>query len=388
MNISNLKKYIIPILIAIIIAGLIAVYPTIKGIEPTNLNMLGGGPTFGKSNTKMAEFNTGINTQITILSEDKITNYDGDWSNVDLIQAGSISTVNDIRSIPGVQVFGEIVMSTSPNMLWVKSNNSQDDLTPLIDARYIQTIKVGGQTVYLINSEKASALVKGAVENKRFNDPSINVSIDANINFGFPNSSGGRTSASQLISCFFNNCKEMITSDAIVASKDKDGKDIYNLAPEYNKVLIALYERSGKQPADEYSVDYCYNWLNQKTNSVRISIFPESCYTAWAITNAGKEDLIEDKGNVGIYLTETVVNTFTIIAVSEKGKEYIDTLANNSDFFQVVSESTGMRGAGIVSIPPVQFGDFIAPNEPYQQITFPFGQLTTAIKNDLKAYGK
>ncbi len=388
MDVDKFKKYIVPILILALIVALFPIYNAIKGPEVNNLGMLGGGPTFGSSNTKMSEFNSSNNTEITILSEDKLTNYDGDWSKVDLVQAGSISTVNDIRAIPGVQVYGEIIMSTSPNMLWVKSNSDQDDLTPLIEAGYVYSLEIEGQTVYLIDPEKASILVKGAVDNKNFNDPEIGINIDNNINFGFPNSSGGRTSASQLISCYFNLCKEMVTSDAVVLTKDKDGKDVYNLAPEYNRVLISLYERSGKQPAAEYSVDYCYNWLNQKTNSVRISIFPESCYAAWAITNDSKQDLVKDKGNVGIYITKTVVNTFTIIAVSEKGKAYIESLANNADFFQVLSESTGMRGAGIVSIPPTQFGYFIAPNEPYQQITFPFGQLTTAIKNDLGKYGK
>lgn len=353
-----------------------------------NLNMLGGGPTFGSTNTKMAEFNSGQNVKINILSEDKITNFD-DYSKVDLIQAGSISTVNDLRALSnGPKIYGEIVMSTSPNMLWVKANDSQNDLQPLLDAGFVYSKKIDGQNVYSIDPDKMAILVNATVDNKKFNDQSLKIGIDSNVNFGFPNSSGGRTSASQLLSCYFNECSEMITSNAVVVTQDKDGKDVYNLAPEYKQVLLALYERSGKQPADEYSVDYCYNWLNQPTNSVRIAVFPESCYAAWAITNAGKQNLIKAKGNVGIYITKTVVNTFTIIATSEAGKAYIDMLAKNDQFFEVVSQSTGMRGAGIVSIPPVTLGSFIAPNEPYQQLTFPFGQLTSAIKNELKNYGK
>lgn len=356
----------------------------------TTLNMLGGGPTFGTANAQMADFNKSVKVKIDILSEDKITNFD-DYSKVDLIQAGSISTVNDLRNLPAEKapkIYGEIVMSTSPNMLWVKANSSQNDLQPNIDAGYIYSQEIDGQTVYFIDPDKLSLLVHGDVDNKKFNDPSIGVNIDANINFGFPNSSGGRTSAAQLLSCYFNGCEEMVTSNAVVLSQDKDGKDVYNLAPEYKRVLLALYERSGKQPADEYSVDYCYNWLNQNTNSVRIAIFPESCYAAWAISNTGKEDLMKTKGNVGVVITKTVVNTFTIIATSEAGKAYIDMLSQNDQFFQVVSVSTGMRGAGLVSIPPVSLGSFIAPNEPYQQMTFPFGQLTSAIKTELKSYGK
>lgn len=384
----NSKTLLVIIIVVCVIAASVGVSVYQNNTKLTTLNMLGGGPTFGTSNTQMAEFNKSVKTKINILSEDKITNFD-DYSKVDLIQAGSISTVNDLRALSnGPKIYGEIVMSTSPYMLWVKANSSQNDLQPLLDSGFVYSKKIDGQTVYFIDPDKMAILVKATVDNKKFNDPLLKIGIDSNVNFGFPNSSGGRTGASQLLSCYFIECSEMITSNAVVVTKDKDGKDVYNLAPEYKQVLLALYERSGKQPADEYSVDYCYNWLNQPTNSVRIAVFPESCYAAWAITNSGKQNLIKTKGNVGIYITKTVVNTFTIIATSEAGKAYIDMLAKNDQFFEVVSQSTGMRGAGIVSIPPVTLGSFIAPNEPYQQLTFPFGQLTSAIKNELKNYGK
>lgn len=374
---------IVVVVIVVVIATLVLIPVFNKGT--VTLNMLGGGPTFGKNNTVMADFNIDHKIKINIVDESHLTDYKGNWSEVDLVQAGSINTINDLRALPEGEgpetIYGEITMSTSPNMFWVKANSNQNDLQPLINAGYVYTQEIDGQTVYFMDADKASLLVQGAVNGLNFNDPSLGININSNINFGFPNSSGGRTSAAQLLSCNFKGCTQMITPEE------------YSSNPAYKAALLALYERSGKQAADEYSVDYCYNWLNASVTPVHISIFPESCYGAWALINSSttQKELIKEKGNVGIYIKSTVVHTFTLIAVSEEGKAYIDMLvdqANIEKFSRDIAESTGMRGSGLVSIPPTGLASFIAPNEPYMPITFPFGQLTSAIKDDLKSYGK
>lgn len=368
----------------ILLIALFVIVPMFnKGI--INLGMLGGGPTFGTSNTQMAKYNANdLNTKIEILDESHLTDYKGDWSKVDLVQAGSINTINELRALPAgtgpTKIYGEITMSTSANMFWVKANSNQNDLQPMIDAGYVQILKLDGQEYYDMESDKASILVQGAVDGKKFNDPSIGINIDSNINFGFPNSSGGRNSAAQLLACEFYGCKQMITPEE------------YTTDPKFKAALVALYERSGKQAADEYSVDYCYNWLNSNTTAVHISVFPESCFGAWMVNlSDSQKEIAKERGNVGIYVKDTIVHTFTLIATSEAGKAYIDALIakdNVEKFSQVVTESTGMRGAGLVSVPPVGLAKFIAPNEPYLPITFPFGQLVSAIKKDLNDYGK
>lgn len=365
---------------------LVAIFVIIPQFNKGNqtLGMLGGGPTFGTANTKMTQFNNGLNTKIDILDESHLTDYSGDWSKVDLVQAGSINTINDLRALPAgkgpTKIFGEITMSTSPNMFWVKANTNQNDLKPLIDAGYVRAVKAGNQEYFVMDSDKASILVQGAVDDKKFNDPSIGININYKINFGFPNSSGGRNSAAQLLACEFYGCNQMITPEEYVSD------------PKFKAALIALYERSGKQAADEYSVDYCYNWLNANTTAVHISVFPESCFGAWMLSWSDSQKVIaKERGNVGIYVKDTVVHTFTLIATSEAGKAYIDTLtqkANVEKFSQVVTESTGMRGAGLASVPPVTLALFIASNEPYSPTTFPFGKLVSAIKKDLNDYGK
>jgi hypothetical protein len=53
-----------------------------------------------------------------------------------------------------------------------------------------------------------------------------------------------------------------------------------------------------------------------------------------------------------------------LIATSEKGLAYINAIqdpANKDNFAIALTESTGMRGAGLASVPPTSLADFIAP---------------------------
>lgn len=388
----NRKSLIITIIILLIFGLSGGLYFWQNGAKRTTLNVRGGDSFFGKGNEQMAKFNDSQKFKVTVIDAKNTCNEKGNWEDVDLIQAGTLNCQNEIKAgiaagkIPVQQVFGEMVISTSPYVLAVKHNPNQDDLTPLMEAGYVYTETFDGRTSYFIDPDKFTTLVKADVENKKFNDPSVGVNINNVVTIGFPKSSVGVPSADQLLAYYFNGGEEMIGSEALTKTTDAKGNEVNTLQPEYAKALIALYERSGK--VLDSSIDYCHNWLNQRTDNVHISIFSESCYTSWAIKYADRPELMNEKGNVLVYMKKTAVSTFTLIAVSKKGQDYLDAMANNDQFFQTISESTGMRGSGIVSIAPVQFADFIPSNEPWSVMGFPFEQLTSATRYVLDNYAK
>ncbi|KKU32579.1 hypothetical protein A3K29_05715 [Candidatus Collierbacteria bacterium RIFOXYB2_FULL_46_14] len=386
----NRKTLIVSVVVILtmILSGVL--YLSQKGAQRTELNVRGGDVFFGKANTRMDEFNDGLGFDLTVVDGRNTCSEKGVWEDVDLIQAGTLNCLNEVKAlvaagkIPNQQVFSEMVISTSPYVLAIKSNPDQDDLTPLMEAGYVYTEVHDGRTTYFIDPDKMTALVMADVENKKFTDLGIN--IDNIVNIGFPKSTVGVPSADLLLAYYFKGGQDMIGSEALMKFTDPSGKEVTTLSPEYAKVLIALYERSGK--VLDSSLDFCHNWLNQRTDSVHISIFSESCYTSWAIKYADKAELMKEKGNVLVYMKKTATSTFTLFAVSKKGQDYLDAIANNVEFFQTVSETTGMRGSGLVSIAPIQFADFIPSNEPWSLIAFPFEQLTSATRYVLDNYAK
>lgn len=385
------KTIIVATIVLVIMVASGLLFFSQKGAQRTELNVRGGEPILGKANTQMDEFNDSIGFNLTVVDARNTCNGKGEWEDVDLIQAGTLNCLSEVKAlvaagdkIPNKQVYSELVISTSPYVLAVKSNPDQDDLTPLMEAGYVYTEEFEGRTTYFIDPDKMATLVAADVENKKFTDLGIN--IDNIVNIGFPKSTVGVPSADLLLAYFFKSGQDMIGSEALFKITDPSGKEVTTLSPEYARVLIALYERSGK--VLDGSLDFCHNWLNQRTDSVRISIFSESCYTSWAIKYADKADLMKEKGNVLVYMKKTATSTFTLIAVSKEGQDYLDAIANNDDFFQTVSETTGMRGSGLVSIAPTQYAEFIPSNEPWSLIAFPFEQLTTATRYVLDNYAK
>lgn len=347
-----------------------------------SLNMTGGDPSFGVKNQGMAEFNKSIGYHVTVVSVDKTTDYP-DMSNVDLVQGGTLGATDELKARKDVKVFGEMVIASSANMLWVKSNLSTDELKHLVESGFVKIAESGGVKYYTMDPDKLAALINGEIAGKTYAEVGV-TGLDKKIKIGFPNSTGGRNSAAQLLACIFpdNNeqyCNEMVTPDQ------------FNTNPRFKDALYALYVNAGRQPAQTYSVDYCVQWLNSVTNSVTLAIFPESCYGAWklALTTDSQKKNAEARGNVGIYLTKTVVQQFTLVATSQKGLDYITLLKEKQadQFAQVLTDTTGMRGSGLQSVPPVKLASFIAPNEPYEPMTFPFSALTNAIKEALKSYG-
>jgi hypothetical protein len=395
MNIDNLKKYGIPILILIVIIGLIAAYPALKGPEPIptptpipvmTLNARGGDEFLGPKNTAMAEFNTSEKFAVTVVDSKNTCNEKGVWENVDLVQAGTLNCRNEIielikqGKITGVTVVDEIPISTSPFVLAVKFNKSQDLYTPMLNAGFI----VLRDNTPTISAEKMAIIVTAIVENKKFRD--IGIDADGYVNAGFPKSTVGVPSADILLSCYFNGCTEMIGKEALMTTT-VDGKEVFTLKPEYANVLVTLYERSGR--LIDSSVEYCYNWLNQPSDPVRISIFSESCYASWAKKNANKPELIEDRGNVLVYMADnSVKNTFTLIATSDKGKAYLDAVRNNETFYETIASSTGMRGSGSFNVAPTQYSKYIPEYEFFNYIGFPFGEVTSGTRYVLDNYTK
>ena len=371
-------------IIALIVGALFVLPNIFKG--NTKLNVRGGDEFFGTKNTAMADFNDSEGYKLTVVDAKNTCNEKGEWKDVDLVQAGTLNCKNEIielikqGKITGVTVFDEMPISTSPFVLAIKKNESQDLYTPMLNAGYI-TLKNGTP---VISAEKMEIMVKAVVENKKFRD--IGIDADGYVNLGFPKSTVGVPSADILLSCYFNGCEEMIGSEAIMPI-NVDGKDTYTLKPEYANVLIALYERSGK--LIDSSVDYCHGWLNQPSDTVRISIFSESCFASWAKKNAHKQDLIETVGNVLVYMEDnSVKNTFTLIAVSEEGKAYLEAMRNNEMFYETVANSTGMRGSGSVNVAPTQYSQYIPEFEFFTYIGFPFGEVTTATRYVLDNYAK
>jgi hypothetical protein len=89
---------------------------------------------------------------------------------------------------------------------------------------------------------------------------SIGINSDKIVKIGFPNSSGGRTSMAQLLACIFSNC-EMISPEQ------------FNSDPKYLQALISLYVNGGKQPAANYSVEFCNQWLNSFNPQSTLAVF-------------------------------------------------------------------------------------------------------------------
>lgn len=390
MNMRKRTLVGLSILVAVaVFVGILLLSP--KAPTLTNLNIRGGPSFFGTANTQMAEFNKSIGREMTIVDERNTCGEKGEWENVDLIQAGTLNCQTELKKLfaenpkfaeQGYKFYSESILTTSPYVLVVKANPDQNDFDPLMAANYIYT---SGNT-FLIDPEDMTKLVIADVEGKKFNDPSVGVNIDQNVTIGFPNSTVGVPSADLLLSYAFNGGQEMIGTDATMKTTDAKGNEVATLKPEYANALIALYERSGK--VVNGSLDYCHNWLNAKTDPVRISIFSESCYTSWAIKYADKPELMKSKGNVLVYMTKTAKSTFTLIAVSQAGQDYLDAIKDSDQFYQIAAETTGMRASGIVDIAPTQWDEHIPANEPWSLLGFPQDIVSAATKYVLDNYGK
>jgi len=343
-----------------------------KAAEPTNLNAAGGDPTLGTANTIMRDFHKSIGYSFTVVDKDHVTDFDPSLA-VDIVQGGTLSATDTLRARTDMQitVFAEMEMAQSPNMIWMKSNDISDEFTALYNAGFIEKHEANGQTYFTMPDTMFTILLQGELEGKNYSDVGV-AGLDKPIKIGFPNSSGGRTSAAQMLSCALNNCN-MITPEEF----DADSR--------YAAALATFYTNAGKQPLATYSVDYCINWLNPPSTPVTLAVFPESCYGVWRLSQTTDQARAngDSKGNVGVYITKTVVQHFNLIGISQPGADYINTIkdpANADNFAMAVTESTGMRGSGSSYLPPVSLATFIAPNEPYQAMEFPFTALTDKIK--------
>jgi hypothetical protein len=342
--------------------------------EPIKLEMAGGDPTFGVSNQAMVEFNRQNGYKIDVVTEGDLTGY----PNADLVQ-GYPTTVDQLRA-KGIEVLAEMVMSSTPNMIWMKQNEVQDHVTPLINAGWITVQIIDGQKVHTMSSEHLKILLEAAVNEQTYGEIGITDPSVANdmVVAGFANSTGGRTSAAQLLSCMTDRpCTTMLSPTE------------YQADPKYKFALQKMFTRSGKQTASDYSVDYCKTWLTPKQSAVNISAFPESCYGAWWTSwSESKKDTALAVGNVGIYLERTVDVVFGIYAISDAGVEYIEFLKNNEEFYRVLVDSTGMRGAGDIDIAPTSMGPFISPKRVWRLMPLPFSDLMNQIKADLIELGR
>lgn len=371
---NKLIAVIVIIFVVFAVSGAIAYVR--NGAGKTTLNMTGGDPSFGTSNQTMVEFNKSLGYTINVVDPDHVTDYP-DMTNVDLVQGGTLSATDDLKKRDDYKngefkIYGEYVMATSANMLWVKSNPNSDEFGALVDAGFIVPV----ENYFTISPANLTTLILAEINDQTYRD--IGVNSDKKVKIGFPNSSGGRTSIAQLLACAYNNC-EMVTPDQ------------FENDPRYKAALYTLYVNGGKQPAATYSVEFCKQWLNSMNRPDTLAIFPESCYGAWKLelSDAQKENA-EARGNVGVYISMTVVQQFTLIATSEEGLAYLNTIrdAQNADNFAIaLTESTGMRGTGLASVPPTSLAPFIAYNEPYEPMVFPFNELTSLIKEALKSYG-
>lgn len=370
------KRTLVGILILVAAAVIVVIVSSLPKATPTtDLNMTGGDPSFGESNQTMIDFNKSINHSITVLDPELVTNYD-DMSKVDLVQGGSLSATDELKRRDDYgttfKIYGEYVMSTSPNMLWAKDNVNSPEFKALVAAGFFVPV----DNYFTITREKLTILVQAELNDQTYRE--IGVNSDKKVRIGFPNSGGGRTSVAQLLSCAYNDCEMISPAD-------------YQNDARYKQALYTLYVNGGKQPAATYSVEFCKQWLNSMNRPDTLAIFPESCYGAWKLGLSDSQlSNAEARGNVGIYILDTVVQQFTLIATSEKGLAYIELIKSReyADLFATaLAQSTGMRGSGLSSIAPTNLAAFISEFEPYNPMIFPFDELTALIKADLKSYG-
>jgi hypothetical protein len=169
----------------------------------------------------------------------------------------------------------------------------------------------------------------------------------------------------------------MVTSEAVIQARQR-WKRCLRSCP--NTKSIGAYERSGNNQL--MNTQSILLQLAQLKNNFCTSPFSGICYAGLSPTQS--VDLMEDKGNVGIYI-DGCQHLYPHRSI-RRGQGLHRRLANNATFLELLLPA--LVCVAPASIPPTSvFGDFIASNEPFSRSPSPLVSLLLQLE-ELNDYGK